>query len=1298
MTNERKAGMLPRLEERLRSRGARRTAIGVVIAVVLYGLIGFFAAPPLIRHIAEKQLGETLARPTTIRHVALNPYTLRLEADGVRVGEPGGAGEFAAIERLVVRASWLTLLRFAPIVTEVRIDSPHVHVVRYDAQRFNFSDIADKFAKPSKPQAGPTLFSVSNIAVENGRIDFDDRLLGAQHVVDQFSLGVPFIATLPSQTDIFVDPRFSARVDGSPIAIHGRTKPFAKSRESDVTLTFDDLDVPRLLSYVPTKLPLEVQSGKLAGDLKLRFLISADKPTLTVSGTADLTDARIVDAAHAPVFSAHALHVAAAGLEPLASVYRFDEIRLDQPSLSLTREHSGKLSIAQAFAAAPRSASEGAAQPPSSLSSASAASSAGGSAAAASRDTATATAASGGSPASAASSAAASSATDASAPAAVPLDLSIKHFALNDGTISLEDRVPDRPVSLDLTNLTTTLDDFSTLGAAKARYAVKTALKQGGSLAAAGELGLAAKRADAKLTIDSLALPLAQPYLDSLVSARVTEGALGASLSLDADWSGAAAQLRVGAGELTLKSVKIAEPDTAKGAAPALAIAQGRVAVKAIDLAARSADIERIEATGLSVTGVRDKEGRISLMELANPPHATKADRPREPQPQHQRHSAAHERRGREPAHGAESKPTNAAQPGWRYRIGELALKDASVDLTDEAAAHPARLHLAPIQLNVRNVSEDLGRPLAVKLEASLNGKGTLNLDGDLVPSPLDATLKVQANRLDLSPFEPYFGGRLNAKIAAALLNARGELKATMPKSGPPSYSYRGGAALVDVRLLDRITSAPLAGWSTLGIGGINARYDAHGINLDVARITFSRFFGRVLLDAQGKLNLNDVLAQQRAASEPAEAAKGKSSTTTAHVETAPPPNPNAPPLHARIGQVVLQQGHVNYTDDFVKPNYTADLVDITGTIGTFGTEITTPAPVDISASLASNGPVAIRGTANPLASKPTLDLTASAHDIELKNLTPYSLKYAGYPIMKGSLNVDLHYKLANDQLTAENHLFIDQLTFGEHVENATETHLPVRLAISLLKNRRGQIDVNIPVSGSLSNPQFSLSSLIWSAVVHLIERAVTAPFSLLANAFGGGSEGQASAQQLQYIAFAPGSAALSDSAREKLDTLAKLLTEKHEVKLELSGRADANVDMQGLRLAYVDDLVKKEKAKATSRGGQPVDPSTVTVTPDEYSHYLKQAYDDADFKKPRNFIGLTKSVPDEDMKRALAYHANVDDTSLHALANQRAQNVRQYLSQKIDESRLKLVEPHFGTEGMKDNGPSTRVDLMPAA
>lgn len=1290
MTSEPTGGgpnLLRRLSEKMRSRGARRTAIGVVIAVVLYALIGFFAAPPLIRHVAEQQLGKALDRPASIGRVALNPFTLRLEVDGVHVGERGAAGEFASIERLVVRVSWITLLRFAPIVTELRVDSPSVNVVRYDAQRFNFSDIAEKFSKPSKPQAGPTLFSVSNIAVENGRIAFDDRLLGARHLIDQLALGVPFIATLPSQTDIFVDPRFSAHIDGSPIAINGKTKPFAKSRESDVALTFSGLDVPRLLSYMPTKLPLSVQSGTLGGDLKLRFVMSADKPTLTVTGTADLTDARIVDARQAPFFSAQALHVAAGGLQPLAGVYRFDEIRLDQPSLHLTREHSGELSIARAFAA--QAAPAGGASSRAADASASAA-------AASTASIASAASAASGTTTVASVPPAASSPAGASATNPAPLDLSVKHFALNDGSIAVEDRVPNQPVSLDLTNLTATLDDFSTIGAAKARYAIRTALKQGGTIAATGALGLSAKQADAKLTIDSLALPLAQPYLDGMIGARLADGTLGASLPLDADWSSSATQVRVGTGELTLKSLKIMGPGAAKGAAPAVALAQGRVAVKRIDVAARSAEIERVEATGLAVSGSREKDGRISLAELAQSPQHTAVS-----------HSHVTEHRAASSPKGAEAKSAkgaDTAQPGWRYRIDELVLKDGAADIVDEAAPSPAKLHLAPLQLDVRNLTEDMSRPLAIKLEASLNGKGMLDVNGDVTLSPLDASLSVEANRLDLSSFEPYFGSKLNAKIASAGLNARGQVKAVIPKSGAASYSYRGFVALVDVRLLDRINSAPLAGWGTLGIGGINARYDTHGINLDVARITFSRFFGRVLLDAQGKLNLNDVLTQQREA-----AGKQKPSTSTAEAASAPQAasavstassTSNAPstPLHARIGQVVLQEGHVNYTDDFVKPNYKADLEAITGTIGAFGTDITTPAPVDISASLADNGPIAIRGTANPLASKPTLDLTASAHDVELKNLTPYALKYAGYPITKGSLNVDLHYKLDNDLLTAQNHLVIDQLTFGDHVENTTETHLPVRLAIALLKDSHGKIDVSIPVSGSLSNPQFSLGSLIWSAVTHLIERAVTAPFSLLANAIGGGGSDTASAEHLQYIAFAPGSAELTDSSRAKLDTLAKLLAQKPDVKLDLSGRADANVDTSGLQAAYVDTLVKQAKAKETASGGQTIDPSTVTVSADEYHRYLTQVYKDADFKKPRNFVGLTKTLPDDDMKRALAFHAPVNDASLHTLADERAQTVRQYLSQKVDASRLTVSASHFGTEGMKDNGPSTRVDLAPAS
>jgi hypothetical protein len=423
---------------------------------------------------------------------------------------------------------------------------------------------------------------------------------------------------------------------------------------------------------------------------------------------------------------------------------------------------------------------------------------------------------------------------------------------------------------------------------------------------------------------------------------------------------------------------------------------------------------------------------------------------------------------------------------------------------------------------------------------------------------------------------------------------------------------------------------------------------------------------------------LQSVLGNEQAPASGSDKAEHHGSTTTVAVQHEPPQSSQSAQsrLNAHIGEIVLQQGRINYTDNFVRPNYRANLVDITGKIGAFGTDARTPAPVDISASLADNGPISIRGTANPLAPKPSLDLSASAHDIELRNLTPYSLKYAGYPITKGRLNVDLHYKLENDLLSANNHLFISQLTFGEHVQNDTATKLPVKLAIALLKNKRGEIDVNLPVSGSLSNPQFSVGSVIWGAIVNLIERAVTAPFTLLANVFGGGDSTAHEVAQLRYIAFAPGSAALTDSTRSKLDTVAKLLADKPEVKVELTGHADPAVDTPGLRLAFVDDLVRKEKAKATK-----VDASTVKVDESEYSDYLKRAYKDADFQKPRNFIGLTKSVPDDDMKRMLAAHAPVDDESVRKLAQARADAVEQYLAGKVGAQRVAVAAPKVGAK-----------------
>ncbi|RQS58283.1 DUF748 domain-containing protein [Burkholderia sp. Bp8986] len=1253
-----------------RSRRTRRIGLGVLIFLVLFGLLGFFAAPPLIRHIAEQQLSQQLGRPSSVRRVALNPYTLNLEADGVHVGERGGQGDFIDIGKLVVRPSWSSLFRGAPIVNEVRVDSPRFHIVRYDAQRFNFTDLIEKFSTPSKPESKPTLFSVSNIQVNDGRIDFDDRLLNEKHVVDNWMLGIPFIATLPSKTDIFVQPKLRARFDGSPIAIDGRTKPFAQSRESEVALTFDRLDVPKLISYAPAKLPVIVTSGLLSSDLKLNFVMSGDTPALRVSGTVDLNDAKVTDRASAPLFAARGVHVAAAGLEPLRNVLHFDEIRLDQPVVDLARDKQGVLNV-EKLAGQPSAAPKAAAGKPAAASSAAAASGA-----AASSEAAAVAAASG-------------AKAEAVAKEAPPLDLTIRHFAIDGGTINVDDRVPATPTALSLTKLAATLDGFTLQGKTPAKYTLSTSLSRGGDLKAEGAFSLAAKQADTKLTVDALALPALQPYLGEATRARVLDGTLGASVNAKADWGKTPLDAQVADSTVSLKSLKLATPDAK---APAIVLPDASAKITKVDVAARSAEIASVDATGLALDVKRLKDGKIDLAALAEPAQAAVPRR-------------------------TVARKAAAAAPSWHYRIDALNVKESSANFTDLSTPRPVKLAIKPLDLSVQKISDDLTKPLPVQLKATLNRKGSVNVSGDVTAQPLKLGLKINGNRLDAAAFEPYFGSALNATIASALLNAQGNLTFAQVKDTPRA-TYRGDVALVDVRMLDKATSDPFAGWRSLALSNLKVNHDEKGTDVDAARVTFSNFYGRVLLDAQGRLNLKDVVAKEtgpaqsltRDASKPEPvplspgmtppAAAAQASSAAAAQQASAPAAASAPvvvkaapppqnPVRMHFGELLLQDGRVTYTDNFIKPNYTANLVAIKGTVGAFGTDSTTSAPVDVAANLAGNGPISIKGSVNPLIDKPALDLTATAHDIELTNLTPYSAKYAGYPITKGKLNVDLHYQLANDQLQANNHIFIDQLTFGDHVENDTATKLPVKLAISLLKNTRGQIDVNLPVSGSLSNPEFSVGGLIWRAVLNLIAKAVTSPFTLLANAFGGSG-----GEDLGYVEFAPGAYELTDAQQKKLDTVVKMLTEKPSIRLDLIGRVDPAKDTPGLRDAYVERLVRQQKLKDVVGQGESIDPMSVKVEPAEYTKYLTRAYKDADFKKPRNLIGLQKTLPDADMKQALADHAPADDNALRALAQQRAQAVRQYLDGKIDASRMFVVAPKLDAKGIEDKGATTRVDF----
>mgnify|MGYP006198362543 CR=1 FL=1 len=216
-----------------------------------------------------------------------------------------------------------------------------------------------------------------------------------------------------------------------------------------------------------------------------------------------------------------------------------------------------------------------------------------------------------------------------------------------------------------------------------------------------------------------------------------------------------------------------------------------------------------------------------------------------------------------------------------------------------------------------------------------------------------------------------------------------------------------------------------------------------------------------------------------------------------------------------------------------MKPNYSARLSEVSGGLGAFSNQSgagSAPAQVSLRGRVEGTGTLDIGGQLNPLLTPPVLDVVGKVRELELPPLSPYSAKYAGYGIERGKLSVDLAYRIDPDgQLSASNQIILNQLSFGERIEGSTAPNLPVKLAVALLADRNGVIDINLPVSGSINDPQFRLAPIIFKLIFNLIGKAITAPFSLLAGALGGGGD------ELSQVAFAPGSTVLNDEGRQRL-------------------------------------------------------------------------------------------------------------------------------------------------------------------
>ena len=1186
-----------------RSRRTRKTVLILAIVLVVFGLFGFLAAPSIIRSQIEKHASAALNRPVTLGAVHLNPYTLRLELDQLHVGERDGKASFVDVDRVIADTSWSSLFRLAPVLDEFSLQGPRIHIARTADQRFNFSDILDRYAsQPADPNAKPARFALSNISVHGGDIVFDDQATKTTHRVEQLEVGIPFLANLPSSTDVFVKPLLAMKVDGSPVRIEGQTKPFATTRESSIGFQLDRFDLPRYMGYVPKPLPVAIPKGLLSGTLDLNFLQTPDAPQVRLTGHLQLDDFALDSSKGEPIARLGHGTAELSDVQPLVSRYQLGAMKLDQAQVYYTASEGGHSNFDTLIApSAPAEPSK----------------------------------------------------------KATPTDLRIASLTLAGSAVHYTDAAQNK---LDLTSLHGNLLGLSMLAAPAAKLDLAGQLF-GGDIGAKGTLDLAASRLNATLTLKQVDMVPLQAMAGSAMAARAAKGKLDANGQLQLDW-GKAVNVHLAPAHAVVTDFALEA--AGKGQATPVGWSKLDAEITEIDLASRQARLASLVASGMRLDVQRAANGAISLTQLFAPPKGA----PRAP---------------------AKSADTG---PAWQWSIAHLGVEDGGIRFTDRTAGggKPAIVEVTSLKGGIDDLSDKFNQPRTLKLEGSI-GKGSFSANGKVQPAPALADLDVTARGIDIATFAPYISVPLNVIISSARMSGKGRVHYD-GRGKEPKFAFKGNAALERVRVQDKVTGDDFMRWSALNAGNLDVAYGSGTPRMHVGNLVLSAFYARMIVNANGRLNLSDVVAkpEQEApvsvtrAETPAQAATAKAA------EVAKPVEPAAPAADIQIGQVTLVNGQLNYTDNFIKPNYTANLTKVTGKIGAFGTAGGPPADVAVQAQLDDSSPVDISGSMNPLTPVAFLDIKGKANDVELTRLSAYSSKYTGYPITQGKLTVDVHYMLDQRKLQADNHIFITQLTFGDRIESPGISHLPVKLAVALLKDTQGNIDVNVPVSGSLDDPQFSMGGLIWRAIGNLIARAATAPFRLLGAAFGGGSH-----EDLGYVEFDPGSAVLNAAAQERLGKVAAMLNQKTSLTLDIVGRADPSQDQNGLRKVTVDEMVRKEKVLDESGKNADVSPAAlaaVSITPDEYERYLRRAYKHADVEKPHNVLGLNKSLEPDDMRALLETNVKTDDAAMRDLAERRATAVRDWFKGKLADNRYALKDPKPTPEGIDDKGKTTRVDF----
>lgn len=802
----------------------------------------------------------------------------------------------------------------------------------------------------------------------------------------------------------------------------------------------------------------------------------------------------------------------------------------------------------------------------------------------------------------------------------------IDKVLLNNGKVRWQDLGGGKPVNVQIHPLTLTLQGVSTLPGEKGSLTLHADAGKAGRLDVFADYTVVDRHIRGSARLEKAGLTRFWPYVQSQLPVVLGGGQLDVSAEFDVS-AGETLEASIHNGKLTLRSITAKDPQQAE-----------LVALSALDASGISANLQKqhMQIDTLSVDGVqaavvREADGRLQWQRVLSSKNAVSKG------------ATANTAPAKEPA---------ASKGAWRIDIPAIHLQKADVRVTDLSVAPATTLEIKALQFSVHDFDTTNSKPLRIAMKTGLGSEGQLSGEGEMKLSDLSGQMTLVAQNIDLRLAQAYLSPSLRMEVRSGLLDS--QLQLQLASTDPLAFSVGGDVRVHQWHAVDTLKDQDLLKWQELQLAGLSYQ---HGERLLIDKVILQAPYSRFVINENRSTNFGELVIEEKKADSPAPASPSAAEQ---------PVTSGDKPLPIRIGSIDIIDGSAHFADYSLTPNFSTDIAQLNGKIGTLDNEKVTPALLDIKGKVDRYAPVSIEGGLTPFDPLQALDIHARFKRIELTTLTPYSGKFAGYRIRKGRLNLDLHYQIHQGQLNAQNKVVLEELQLGEKVESPDAVDLPVRLAVALLKDADGNIKVELPVEGDLNNPRFDVGPVIWKTFRNLIVRAVKSPFSFI----GGLIKGDSS-ENLDSIAFAPGSSELSKDAIDKLQTVAAALQQRPELRLEIEGASARKPDGEPMARQLLEKELRKVYARQQQTRGTrlPVDINTLTVPADDRLGLLESLYADL-VKKP--LPPEWKALPEKErvshMQSALLELLGESGRRLRQLASERAAGIKGWL---VDEGGL---------------------------